>query len=120
MITIRLPWPSRDLHSNARVHWATKARATKKARHDAAWAAQEAGLRNVGADALDVLIIFQPPDRRRRDLDGMLSASKALIDGVADVVGVDDSKWAITMRKDEPVPGGRVVFKVELRKDAVA
>lgn len=110
---VELPWPSRDLHPNARCHWAKKARAAKIARSDAAWWAKAAGVRLIKADALQVTAIFFPPDRRRRDADGMLSSIKSYLDGIADVVGVDDSQWRIAIRRDEPRPGGAVRIEIE-------
>ena len=59
-------------------------------------------------------LIFYPPDNRRRDLDNMLAASKALIDGVAQSLEVDDSKWAISLRRGEVMQGGNVRFEIEV------
>ena len=33
------------------------------------------------------------PDRRHRDLDNLLAASKPIIDGMAQALGVDDSRF---------------------------
>jgi crossover junction endodeoxyribonuclease RusA len=85
---IDLPWPDRALHPNARKHWGAKARATKAARRDAAWATKAAGVRLTGYASLHVTASFTPPDARRRDTDGMLSSIKPYLDGIADVVGV--------------------------------
>lgn len=38
-----LPWPSKDLSPNARVHWARKARAVKSSREQAYYLAKAAG-----------------------------------------------------------------------------
>ena len=35
MITVRLPWPPKELSPNARVHWARKAGVSQKYRQDA-------------------------------------------------------------------------------------
>jgi len=113
-ITVEVPWPPRDCHPNARVHWSKRARATKIARTDAAWWAQAAGAKALRkAKALNVCLTFFPPDNRRRDVDGMLSNSKPLIDGIADVVGVDDSLWTISMKRGEPREFGAVRFDIE-------
>jgi crossover junction endodeoxyribonuclease RusA len=42
-------------------------------------------------------ITFYPPDRRKRDLDGMLSAIKSGLDGLADAIGCDDSRWRLSL-----------------------
>lgn len=106
--TVDLPWPDRILHPNARPHHMAKARATKKARTNAGWLAIEAGLTVMQADALKASIIFSPPDNRQRDIDGMLSSIKAYLDGIRDVVGIDDSKWAIELCRGIPRKGGNV------------
>lgn len=57
-------------------------------------------------------ITFNPPDRRRRDLDNMLAACKAYLDGISDALGVDDSNFKLTIQKGEVVKGGQVVVEV--------
>lgn len=112
---IELPWPSRDLHPNARVHWAVKGRAAKKARQDAAYATKATGVRKLDAKSLLVTAIFNPPDNRHRDLDGMLASMKSSFDGIADTIGVDDSKWAIVPYRDVPKPPhGAVLIQIEV------
>lgn len=108
MIAIDLPWPSKDLHPNARVHWARKARATKRARSDATLCAMASGAKHIAAERLSVLATFSPPDNRRRDEDGMLSACKAYFDAIAVVVGVDDYRWKVSHETIAPVKGGNV------------
>lgn len=110
--TIRLPWPDRTLHPNSRCHWAKKAKAAKSAREDAAWWAKAAGVKKLDADAVKVTFTFVPPDARRRDTDGMLSACKSAIDGIADVLGVDDSKWAILVQREPPKHPGEVRIEI--------
>lgn len=113
-IRIDLPWPPRVLHPNARVHWGKRAKAAKKARADAMWATRAVVVDPIIADALRVTTIFTPPDNRPRDEDGMLSNIKSYLDGIADVVGVDDSKWRITIRKEAPRPLGNVRIEIEV------
>ena len=38
-------------------------------------------------------IDFYPPDKRKRDDDGLLSSMKAARDGIADALGIDDSRF---------------------------
>ncbi len=112
---VELPWPHRDLHPNTRVHWAWRAKAAKKARLDAGRATLAAGIRKLNASALHVTAEFSPPDARARDLDGMLSSIKPCLDGIADVVGVDDSLWSLSLRKTEPKrPHGAVTITIEV------
>lgn len=111
--TVKLPWPHKHLSPNARVHWSKKAKEARRARHDAAACALEAGIRHIEAGRLLVKLIFCPPDRRHRDLDNMLASAKSLMDGIADVTGVDDSRWAISLYRDDPVKGGAIRVEVE-------
>lgn len=122
MIVIELPWPDKALLPNARVHWSKKAKLAKRARSDAAWFALSSGVRThdfAGLDSLNVALVFIPPDNRRRDTDGMISSIKSYLDGIADVVGVDDSKWVFTgIRRGEPQKPG--VVRVEISSVASA
>lgn len=112
-VTVNLPWPHKDLSPNARGHWAKKAKAKKKARHDAAACALEAGVRHISGNSLLVKVVFCPPDNRHRDLDNMLASLKAGLDGIADVVGIDDRFWALSMYRSDAVKGG--VARVEIQ-----
>lgn len=113
MHMVTLPWPSKALHPNARVHWASKARATRKARHDAKVACLAAGVRGLDWPAAHVSLTFQPPSRRAHDLDNLLAALKGALDGVADATGIDDSKWTISIARGETVKYGSVVVQIE-------
>lgn len=120
--TISLPWPSSDLSPNARLHWAAKARAVKQARSLAAWeaAASRQFERLKGAERLSARLTFSPPDERRRDTDNMLASAKPYIDGIADVIGVDDSKWSISLHRSGPVKGGAVQVQVSVETGRAA
>lgn len=104
---IMLPWPPAKLSPNARTHWAVKAKAfrTYKVQCHALLAQHREALRGRDTYALE----FRPPDNRRRDLDNALSSAKALIDALALVSGVDDSRFRLTIQKGEPTKGGAVV-----------
>lgn len=111
---VDLPWPSRTLHPNARVHWAKKAKATKKARADARSVASGAKLPRIDASTIKVTCIFSPPVKRNRDTDNLIAACKAYFDGIADAIGVNDSCF----RHQEPVwgiptKGGKVSIILE-------
>lgn len=93
---IVLPWPPRALSPNARVHWSKKHRAAKTQKRDAALLAQAAGYGRIDwpeAGRLCVWVTGYPADRRRRDADNMLASIKHALDGIADVMGVDDSRF---------------------------
>ena len=116
MIRIELPWFPRELHPNARVHWAKRAKQAKLCRLLGQGATRKAGVRWNDPDipqALKVTAIFFPPNKHRHDEDGMLSSIKSYLDGISDIIGVDDSKWQIAIRKEAPVKGGAVRIELE-------
>lgn len=61
-------------------------------------------------------ITFYTPDKRRRDLDGMLSSLKSAIDGIADGLNVNDSRFRYTLEIGEPVKCGRIEVSIENRQ----
>jgi crossover junction endodeoxyribonuclease RusA len=111
-----LPWPSSTLSPNARTHWRAKAPVTKSARHTAWALAREAGAHKMPPDTLlTVAMTFHKPDRRRRDGDNLISATKAARDGIADAFGVDDSRFTLAFAFAPDVrPGGAVAVTVEV------
>lgn len=102
---LTMPWPAKELSPNARIHWAKLARAKKEYRAACAWTAISQGAKKVSASGLHVRITFFPPSRRAIDLDNCLARFKAGIDGLVDVLCVDDSRWEITIKKSEEIGG---------------
>ena len=113
MTTVTFPWPAAALSQNGRHHWRQRASATKKARRDAFWLCGEAGLRDLGAVEIAMRFTFHPPDKRRRDVANAIGACKAMIDGIADATGCDDSRFRIAWpdRFAEVQPRGAVVVE---------
>lgn len=111
-----LPWPAKALNPNARTHWRPKAAAAKAYRHDAWWAAMAWIGTGLGwwpsEGSIAVTITFRAPDKRSRDIDNMLASIKPAIDGLADAMHVNDSRFAITLRRGEPIKGGAVEIEV--------
>ena len=109
---IELPWPHKDLHSNARLHHMAKARATKAARALAKAACLEKP--RIEPDANAVILIECYPKTFRGDVHNMPTALKAYIDGVADAMNVDDKAFKVDYpsvwagRSDPP----KVVFRI--------
>lgn len=114
---IELPFPPAALfpnRSNGR-HWSTRHAARSKARDDATMLAQVQA-RLTGFTPLDmtypVTVTFEVT-RDNKDVDGMLSASKALIDGVADGIGVNDKRFRpMTLIVKKTTGPQRVVIEV--------
>ena len=114
-----LPWPPKTLSPNARQHWASLARAKKAYRSRCAWAARAQGLQRIENAAKADLrafmaLTFCPPDKRARDLDNLIAAMKSGMDGLVDVLGIDDSKWGLSIQWGEPRKGGAVLVAVEV------
>lgn len=114
---IILPWPDKRLSPNARLHWAKLAAAKKSAKKDAHNITLATGIRKIAADALTARVSFYPPDHRPRDIDNALASCKAYFDGIALAIGVDDSKWAITITKADPTKSGAVKIELEWNEE---
>jgi crossover junction endodeoxyribonuclease RusA len=116
MIAIVLKWPSNKLSPNARVHWSKKYEATKAVRAAAGWATRavvKPGAFDPATPIRVVTIIF-PPARYRFDEDNLKARCKAIYDGIADAIGVDDRHFRhqpIVMA--ETVKGGCVRIELE-------
>ena len=113
-MTVTLSWPDKRLSPNSRTHHLQVNDVRRKVRAEAMWACKAARmsfphLRDTG---LHLRITFNPPDRRRRDIDNMLASIKSQLDGIADVIGVDDSLWDLTLIRGPVVKGGCVVVEV--------
>ena len=107
-MTFDFPWPHRELSPNARVDRWTKAKRVKAYRTGVAWEAKAAGVKKLDAPAAHLRITFCPPDARRRDLDNMLASIKPALDGLSDVLGMDDSRWSLTIERGPIAASGRV------------
>lgn len=115
MIELTLPWPSKDLSPNARVHWGRKARATKAARKEAATLAIAAGWQRVvlPAGKLHLWLEVHRPSRHKFDDDGLTGRFKPYRDGLADALGIDDNRFqGHLLVKDEVRKGGQVVVRI--------
>lgn len=103
--TVILPWPSKSLSPNARVHWAVAAKSKKAHRNAAYMLAKKAGIK-LAPDARPLVsLTFVPPDRRPRDRDNMLASCKSLLDGLADAMGCDDARWRLAIEVSPDIGG---------------
>jgi crossover junction endodeoxyribonuclease RusA len=87
------------------MHWARLAKAKKSYREACAWSAKHQGATIIPADKLHLTLTFYAPTKRPFDLDNALARCKAGLDGLRDVLGVDDSKWSLTIRKADTIGG---------------
>lgn len=114
---LEFSWPHKMLSPNARPHPNAKMIKTREARAAAYYLTRANHWGELqGAKRLKVTFTFHPPDRRKRDLQNAYGATKALCDGVADAILVDDSKWCpVILKWGEVRKPGLIV--VELEKD---
>lgn len=114
---VTMPWPPSELSPNVNRHWRTKARLKAKQRSTWAWLAQEkkselAGAVLADAVAVYVGLIFNPPTKHKRDLDNCLASCKSGLDGLADALGVDDSRFKLHLCFGDVVKFGAVQVQV--------
>lgn len=99
------PWFPAELTPNARVHWAKRARAAKNYRR--AWflltRASRAEVHCEGK--IPLTVVFNPPNRRPRDLDNCIAAIKSGMDGLADALSVNDRRFRPTYDISEDIFG---------------
>lgn len=105
VLNITLPWPPKELSPNARLHWSKLASAKKTYRYVCAVQAKVQGARAIQAEKLHLSLTFYPPTRRAFDLDNALARMKSGLDGLADVLGVDDRHWSLSIARAEEIGG---------------
>jgi crossover junction endodeoxyribonuclease RusA len=99
VLTVSLPFPAPELFPNrVRGHWAKTSGAKAQAIADAYALTYQAVSRHKGpwyppTGAIPLRLEFFPPDKRHRDLDNMLAAMKASLDGVATALTVNDKQF---------------------------
>ena len=117
MIRIELPFPSRFLSPNSRVHWTKRANEAKRHRK-AAWVlTMEAMGKRPEWDGAAIKLIYHPPNRHHYDADNLLARSKSQIDGIADALGMDDNTFTFTFSVGPVVKGGSVKVEISEGKD---
>lgn len=96
-LIITLPWPDTSLMPNRKNgrHWGGTQAAKVRARQDGYFGAKRAlGTSElVSQDRMPVKITFVAPDGRRRDIDNMLACIKPQLDGIAQALRIDDSRF---------------------------
>lgn len=95
-MTLIFPWPAKELSPNSRCHWSKKAKAVKKYR-EACWAIALQAKIKAPEGPIALSVLFVPPDKRHRDWDNAIASAKALFDGLADALGVNDSRFKLQM-----------------------
>lgn len=111
---IELPFPNGKLSPNRAkgLHWGATSSLKRRQSDDAFILTRKAmNLENIYG--LHLTITYHEPDRRKRDLDNMLAASKSAIDGMASALGVNDKNFnPITIIRGVVVKGGLMVVEL--------
>ena len=116
---VRLPFPVPGLFPNRKAgkHWAAT-QASKVEARETAWALTRAakGAWIDPGGLIPLSMVFVAPDGRRRDMDGMLSALKPALDGLALALGVDDVRFRpLTLDYERGTAPGGVIVAVGVR-----
>ena len=98
MLIVRLPFPDKKLMPNKRngKHWTSTVASKDGQKRDAYILTGDALLKagpHEWPEHIPLSLLYLTPDKRHRDLDNLLAASKALIDGMAQALGVDDKRF---------------------------
>lgn len=109
-LKISLPWPAKELSPNGRFHWAVVAKKKAEYRSTARLLALAAGAKQFAAGwtqgtKLNISLTYHPPSKRRYDGDNIHASSKALHDGVADALGIDDRFFRMSYELLDTVGG---------------
>lgn len=89
---IKLPYTRPPLSLNDRSHWANSGRAKAALKADTRVLARSVKL-PTAAERAKVTLIYNPPDKRRRDTDNLFATLKPCLDGLIDygLTADDDS-----------------------------
>lgn len=116
MLTICLPWPDPALFPNRRTHWHTLYELRTEAKRTAYMLTHEAmqgKSMSMGSGNVPIEYEFCYPTNGKRDRDNLLSAEKGFQDGIADALGIDDTRFEpVTLRRGENVSGGAVIVRI--------
>jgi crossover junction endodeoxyribonuclease RusA len=114
-VTIELSWPAKELSPNARVHHMVKHRYAKAAKTEAGWATKIARPFDWAHDGpLSVDVIASPPKNwNTGDNDNLIARLKSHFDGIAQVLGVNDSQFqAPTVKWADKTERGKVIVTI--------
>ncbi len=89
-LAITLSYPNSRLSANRKCNFGHLAQLRREQKQEAFVMAKNAGWHGARADK-GLVITFCVPDRRKRDVDNLLSMFKGGIDGISQAMGQDDS-----------------------------
>lgn len=108
---IELPFPPSSLSGHNNGHWRSKSNIVAKHRKWAAMATIAANACAPEAGDIRISITFYPPNKRG-DRVNFANRMKPYLDGIADALKVNDSRFLPSYHFAEPVKEGRVVIEI--------
>ena len=106
---VKLPWYSKEVSPNTRVHWAVERRAKRQHKELANIYTRNAKVKfDKDKDRVFLYITYCPPSRRRMDLDNCLVSCKAYIDGISEAIQIDDARFSIQMQMSDEIYDGSI------------
>lgn len=114
-ILIRLPWPPTKTSPNksGQGKWREKSEAARSYKSDCIKTCWAHKVRKLEYRRAHVELTFFPPTAHAFDLDNVLSRAKQGLDGVAEEIGIDDSKWdRMTLIRGEKIKGGCILVHI--------
>lgn len=108
--------PYSELMPNRKLHWAVKAKVIAIARKDACIEALNCMGSWVAPEKASIFYRFTFKDKRKRDLDNLVAASKSSLDGLRDagVIKSDDAE-SLIMVGAEPAWGDKAKTELIIR-----
>ena len=85
-----VPWPDPRLSSNKRIDRRALTSVRQTAREIGFYAVKEAEIK-LDDFPIELMLVFFPPDARRRDLDNLYTSFKPTQDGIFEALNLDDS-----------------------------
>ena len=106
--SIELPWPPASLSGHNTGHWRSKSAIVANYRRAAKFATIYAKPTVPEAGDIVVTVEFFPPNNRG-DRINFPNRMKPYFDGIADALGVNDSRFLPTFKFAAPTMGGKVL-----------
>ena len=114
---LKLPFPPSELMPNNKngKHWASTHKVKKQYKEDCFYLTKIESKNFINdGEPIRLTLIYMMPDKRHRDVDNCLAASKAGLDGVADALGVNDHQFQpITVYRFAGERPGSLIVQLE-------
>jgi len=118
IIPVSFPVAALFGHANGKSFW-KKANATKAARQEARWAVSAVGYKNWASDSAELKLRIVRP-HNRHDKHNIPGATKAIIDGVADGLGINDKNINVIWDIAEEIDKARPRVEITITKGLMA